>query len=99
MDALTEASAFNAEAFPLHSQNGKDRVVFRIEVSPQALANLHGIVERLGITQIALTSKLVEWVADQPSEVQAAILISNSFGDLKLDEPGIAFMKKMASGK
>ena len=38
----------------------KKRVVFRIQLMPQAKSELLGISDRIGITQIALCSKIVE---------------------------------------
>jgi hypothetical protein len=52
----------------------KKRVVFRIQLTSEAKERLLGISDELGITQIAITSRLVEWFASQPDLIQAAIL-------------------------
>lgn len=52
----------------------KKRVVFRIQLTVSAKDRLAEISETLGITQIAMASKLVEWFADQPDVLQAAVL-------------------------
>ncbi len=52
----------------------KKRVVFRIQLTPEAKQKLLSISDQLGITQIAITSKLVEWFASQDSQIQAAVL-------------------------
>lgn len=50
------------------------RVVFRIQLTPDAKQALLSITSDLGITQIAVTSKLVEWFSSQPDMIQAAVL-------------------------
>lgn len=50
------------------------RVVFRIQLTPLAKDSLSELSSRLGITQIRLTSKLVEWFATQPDTIQGMLL-------------------------
>jgi hypothetical protein len=52
----------------------KERVVYRIQLSTEAKQKLLELSDQLGITQIAITSRLVEWFANQPDHIQAAIL-------------------------
>lgn len=52
----------------------KKRVVFRIQLTTEAKKRLLDISEQLGITQIAISSRLVEWFASQPDLIQAAVL-------------------------
>jgi len=46
----------------------------RIELYPQAKAHLEELCDRLGMTQVATTSRVIEWFSDQQDVVQAAIL-------------------------
>lgn len=50
------------------------RIIVRIELTPDAKRRLMEISKRFGMTQIAATSRLVEWFAGQSELVQAAIL-------------------------
>lgn len=52
----------------------KKRVVFRIQLTTDAKKRLLDISDQLGITQIAIASRLVEWFANQPDLIQAAVL-------------------------
>jgi hypothetical protein len=51
-----------------------DRAVFRIVIAEDAAQALDEITRRTGMTQIAVTSRLVDWFADQPNLIQAAVL-------------------------
>lgn len=48
--------------------------LFRIQLTTDAKKQIELLTERFGITQIALTSNLVEWFAEQPDLVRTAIL-------------------------
>jgi hypothetical protein len=50
------------------------RVIMRIELLPEAKEGLTGLCDRLGMTQIAATSRIIEWFTTQSDVVQAAIL-------------------------
>jgi hypothetical protein len=50
------------------------RVIMRIELFPEAKKGLADLCDRLGMTQIAATSRIVEWFTTQPDVVQAAVL-------------------------
>lgn len=50
------------------------RIIVRIELTPDAKRRLLEVSKRFGMTQIAATSRLVEWFAGQSELVQAAIL-------------------------
>jgi hypothetical protein len=50
------------------------RIIVRIELTPDAKRRLMEVSKRFGMTQIAATSRLVEWFAGQSELVQAAIL-------------------------
>lgn len=49
-------------------------VVVRVELTPTAKRQSASVADRLGMTQIATLSRLVEWFAGQSEEVQAAVL-------------------------
>lgn len=50
------------------------RIIVRIELTPAAKSGFGKVAERMGQTQIATTSRLVEWFAAQSEGVQAAVL-------------------------
>ncbi|HEX4054760.1 MAG TPA: hypothetical protein VHX86_10890 [Tepidisphaeraceae bacterium] len=57
-----------------NAQKYNSRVIMRIELFPQAKDRLSGMCDRLGITQVAAVSRLVEWFAEQTDIVQAAVM-------------------------
>jgi hypothetical protein len=50
------------------------RIIMRIELTPSAKESLQSFAERSGMTQFAITSRLVEWFASQPETIQSAVL-------------------------
>ena len=46
----------------------------RIELYPESKKGLADLCDRLGMTQIAATSRIIEWFTTQSDVVQAAIL-------------------------
>jgi hypothetical protein len=56
------------------SNSTSRRVIMRIELLPEAKEGLTGLCDRLGMTQIAATSRIIEWFTGQSDVVQAAIL-------------------------
>jgi hypothetical protein len=50
------------------------RCIFRIELTNSAKKTLHTVTGRLGMTQVAMTSKLIEWFATQDDTIQKAVL-------------------------
>jgi hypothetical protein len=50
------------------------RVIMRIELYPEAKDKLADLCDQLGMTQVAATSRLVEWFTDQQDVLQAAVL-------------------------
>jgi hypothetical protein len=50
------------------------RVIMRIELYPHAKTGLTHMCDRLGMTQVAATSRVIEWFTAQTDVVQAAIL-------------------------
>src|SRR2546423_7577620 len=55
-------------------QLNQPRIIVRIELTPSAKEHLTSIAKRNGMTQVAVTSRLLEWFATQSELVQAAIL-------------------------
>ena len=64
----------------------------RIELLPQAKEHLSELSNRLGMTQVAMTSRLVEWVCQQEDVVQAAILGLYPV-DIKAELPSLIFKR------
>jgi hypothetical protein len=50
------------------------RCIFRIELTHSARKSLHAVTEKLGMTQVAVTSKMIEWFALQDDAIQKAVL-------------------------
>jgi hypothetical protein len=50
------------------------RIIMRIELSSEAKRRFENMPDVLGMTQLAVTSRLVEWFLDQNEELQASIL-------------------------
>ena len=75
----------------------KKRVVFRIQLTTDAKKRLLEISDQLGITQIAITSRLVEWFANQPDLIQAAIL--GLYPDVIKQDVATLILNRMAEGK
>ena len=50
------------------------RVIMRIELYPEAKQGLTDLCDRLGMTQVAACSRILEWVATQNEIIQATIL-------------------------
>jgi hypothetical protein len=57
-----------------NTTNSSRRVIMRIELYPKAKDDLSDLCDRLGMTQVAATSRLVEWFTEQTDVVQAAVL-------------------------
>ncbi len=56
------------------NSSNNHRVIMRIELYPEAKQGLTDLCDRLGMTQVAATSRVIEWFTDQTDVVQAAIL-------------------------
>jgi hypothetical protein len=50
------------------------RIIVRIELTPPAKNALNALTEKQGMTQVALLSRLVQWLAGQTDTVKAAVL-------------------------
>jgi hypothetical protein len=77
--------------------NAPRRVIMRIELYPQAKQGLTGLCDRLGMTQVAATSRIIEWFTAQTDVVQAAILGLYP-KDIRAEVAEMV-LKKMASDK
>ena len=75
----------------------KKRAVFRIQLTPDAKKRLMDVSEQLGVTQIHMTSKLMEWFASQPDTVQAAVL--GLYPDVIRQDVATLILQRMADGK
>ena len=52
------------------------RAIMRIDLTPATKELFLNVADRQGMTQLAVTSRLVEWFVKQPDTVQYAILQS-----------------------
>jgi hypothetical protein len=50
------------------------RVIMRVELLPEARDGLAEHCDRVGMTQVSTTSRLVEWFCQQDFRVQAGVL-------------------------
>lgn len=50
------------------------RIIMRIELTPSAKEALQNFSDHAGMTQFAISSRLVEWFAEQPESIQSALL-------------------------
>jgi hypothetical protein len=50
------------------------RVIMRIEVEPAARDELQRICGALGMTQVAVNSRMIDWLCEQTDVVQAGVL-------------------------
>ena len=73
------------------------RVIMRIELSPPAKSGLAKMCEQLGMTQVATTSRLIEWFSEQNDLVQASVLGLYP-ADIQADVPTM-ILKSMAADK
>jgi len=73
------------------------RIIMRLEITPRAKESLIGFCDRMGLTQVAATSHMVEWFSEQNEVVQAAIMGLYPT-DIRADIPRL-IMEKLASGK
>jgi hypothetical protein len=74
------------------------RVIVRLELTPDAKRKNEAMADQFGMTQIATLSRLVNWFALQPPEVQAGVLLGQH-GPCGA-EPGVvrAILERIAAG-
>jgi hypothetical protein len=75
----------------------KKRAVFRIQLTADAKKRLLSLSDTLGITQIHLTSRLMEWFASQPDTIQAAVL--GLYPDVIRQDVATLLLERMAANK
>jgi hypothetical protein len=80
-----------------NTSNAPRRVIMRIELYPHAKDHLTNMCNRLGMTEVAATSRLVEWFCEQPDVVQAAVL--GLYPEDIRAEVASLILKRMASDK
>jgi len=49
-------------------------IIFRIEVTKQAWEEIGRLTAKLGMTQLSMHSRMIEWLSAQPDEIRAKIL-------------------------
>ena len=69
------------------------RIIIRIELTPSAKERLQGVADARGMTQVSVSSRLVEWFASQTEFIQAAIL--GHYPQLIESEVAEIILKKM----
>jgi len=50
------------------------RVIMRIEVDPVARDKLQQVCSSLGLTQVSVNSRMIDWLCEQSDVVQAGVL-------------------------
>lgn len=73
------------------------RIIMRIELTPAAKESLQEFADRAGMTQFAITSRLVEWFSNQPETIQSAVLRRYP-AEIEVDVAKLV-LKRMAEGK
>lgn len=72
------------------------RIIMRIELTPTAKEALQAFADRAGMTQFAITSRLVEWFALTPETIQSAVL-KRYPSEIEIDIAKL-LLRKMAEG-
>jgi hypothetical protein len=73
------------------------RIIVRIELTPGAKDRLNDLSDKAGMTQVAMLSRLVEWFANQPDIIQAAVM-GHYPPEIQVDIAKL-ILKRLASGK
>jgi hypothetical protein len=73
------------------------RIILRIELTPDAKLRLNELCDRMGMTQVALLSRLVEWFSGQSDMIQAAVL-GHYPADIEADVAKL-ILKRLATKK
>ncbi len=73
------------------------RIIVRIELIPPAKRALEQLTDKNGMTQVAMLSRLVEWLAHQSPTVQASVL-RQSLSEDDADSAKL-IVRQLASGK
>jgi hypothetical protein len=75
-----------------------NRVIMRIELFPHAKEQLADLCNDLGMTQVSIVSRVVEWVCGQNDVVQAAVLGLYP-GDIRAQLPSMILKHIAAEAK
>lgn len=73
------------------------RIIVRIELTAPAKKALESLTEKAGMTQVAMLSRLVEWMAKQDSTIQASVL--GQYASESSTDTARLIIKKMAARK
>jgi hypothetical protein len=74
------------------------RIIMRIELTSDAKSKFEAVPEILGMTQLAVTNKLILWFLDQDEELQNSVL-SLYPGEVTLDVTKMALKKIISDRK
>jgi len=84
------------------STNSSKRFVYRIELTTHARDELVKYTEEIGMTQIAICSRLIEWLAAQPPDVRSAVIARNA-DDARDKSPTIdvvrSYLQRLSDGE
>jgi hypothetical protein len=74
INAIRSKHGMPALPIRIDISKGPARVIVRTDVLPETKEMFTEFCGRLGMTQIAVTTRLVEWLCTQPDVIQAAVL-------------------------
>jgi hypothetical protein len=74
------------------------RIIMRIELTSGARPKFEAVAEILGMTQVAVTNKLILWFLDQDEELRTSVLGLYP-GELTLDITTMALKKIISNSK
>jgi hypothetical protein len=73
------------------------RIIVRIELTSSAKNALGKLTAKHGMTQVAMLSRLTEWLARQPQKIRASVM-GQAFPEGGADT-GELILKEMAAGR
>lgn len=74
---LKQQDRIGRQSFPLgifQRVNMAERIIVRIELTPEAKEHIEEMYQRAGMTQLSMISRLVGWFAEADDMVKAAVL-------------------------
>jgi hypothetical protein len=81
------------------SNSSPRRVIMRIELLPEAKKGLTDLCDRLGMTQIAATSRIIEWFTTTQTDVVQAAILGLYPEDIRAEIAEIILKRMAAQGK
>ena len=51
-----------------------ERIILRVELTPSAKESFNRVSDTLGMTQVAMLSRVIEWYSQQPELIQRIIV-------------------------